>query len=445
MGKARWIFAAGRGRLLALALAVTISGCGLFRPPLPDTIPVHHAAATEGFLHAGAAAVEITPDENLYMAGYDPHKRAIGVHDPLYARAVVLDRGGFRTALVVLDVIGLQGPDVAAIREGLPELPPEHVIVAATHTHGAPDTMGLWGWPPFIGGKDDAYMKKVIAGARAAILNASDALQPAVMASAAVPFDPEGILYNLRRRGFEDHRLTGVHIRAQEGGTIATVVEIGCHPEVLGPENRWITADYAHGVVTELERVLGGTGVYVSGALGGLVTPDVPRSDDWGEGGTFEEAEALGKRIAEIGIGMVRGFDRYEISPRLEVRHVPLYIENENFLYDLMRFTGVLDRTMYRGGYLRTEVNLWRWGALHLATVPGEITPDLGLRIKALSGDEPMLLVGLGNDELGYLLPEWDYDHPMYSYERTLCPNRNAGVRVLERLRDLSLLEELSP
>ena len=56
-------------------------------------------------LWAGAAAIDITPPPGAPMAGYYHARAAEGVHDPLHARALVLDSGGTRAALVVLDLI----------------------------------------------------------------------------------------------------------------------------------------------------------------------------------------------------------------------------------------------------------------------------------------------------------------------------------------------------
>ena len=43
-------------------LTFFVSGCALFRPPVPKSISVYHARATSGALRAGAAAVDITPE-----------------------------------------------------------------------------------------------------------------------------------------------------------------------------------------------------------------------------------------------------------------------------------------------------------------------------------------------------------------------------------------------
>ena len=66
-------------------------------------------------------------------------------------------------------------------------------------------------------------------------------------------------------------------------------------------------------------------------------------------------------------------------------------------------------------GYIITEVNLIRIGGLWLATVPGELLPKLGLQLKAQmkeAGAAVTGVIGLANDEVGYILPLEDFKYP---------------------------------
>lgn len=436
-----------RGALAVLA--VLALGCATFGGPEPEErIPIYTASAAAGPLRAGAAAVDITPTGEVFLAGFRPWRTSRGVHDPLFARALVLERGDLRVAIVALDVIGLQRGDVLRLHDRIRAagFEPRHVIVHATHTHSGPDTLGLWGLPPLISGQQGEVMERVASGVQEALSRAAAKLRPAEIASGGVRLDPAGILKNLRRPGLVDPELVVVHVRERAGGsTVATLVELGCHPEVLGSENRLVTSDFPAWLRTALEERFGGVGLYVSGAIGGLVTPDVEGGFPEGDGGTWAGAEDLGRRLGAIAGSAVDGFQRYEAEPPLAVRHAPLYIRNANFRYHLVRWTRVLRRRMFSGGYVLSEVNLWRVGPLRVATVPGEITPDLGIRIKREVGGDPTLLVGLANDELGYLLPSADFDLPIYDYERTVSPGADAGDRVRRRLQELRFLEELVP
>ena len=427
--------------LYLLAAPLLTCGCSLFRDPVPESIPVHHVAASGGELRAGAALVDITPEGPVWMGGYQILRESEGVHDPLYARAVVLERGEVELALVAVDVVGLQHQDVRRIQHDMVGIDPRHVVIAATHNHNGPDTIGIWGFPPFMSGADRSYLRKVRHGVLEALQRARESLRPAEVGFGSVMAEPEGLLKNYRRPGMVDREIVVLHLREPAGGaTIATLTELGCHPEVLERWNTQITADFPGWTVARIEAELGGVAVHVSGALGGLVAPDVQRSEPPDPAEEWQEAERLGHLVADHAIGVVRSLESYDARPELALWHSPLYLRNHNFNYDLIRWTGILDRKVYGSGYFRTEVSLWQVGRFRLATVPGEITPDVGLRIKANAGGEPTMLVGLANDELGYLLSEAEYALPIFQYERMLCPGPEAADRIARMLEDLALL-----
>lgn len=93
-------------------------------------------------LLAGAAVVDITPPVGGFMDGYgDRTQPSQGVHDPLFARVLVLDYGDDQCAIVGCDLLGVHPQIVAEVRQGVLSLcgiPAEHIVVAAAHNHAAP-------------------------------------------------------------------------------------------------------------------------------------------------------------------------------------------------------------------------------------------------------------------------------------------------------------------
>ena len=104
-------------------------------------------------LRAGAAKTSITPDVHagkIYMAGFGSNRVATGVHDNLYARCLSIGAGGKTLVVCAVDLIGLFHQDVLKVRSKVKAQLPgvTQVIVASTHDHEGPDTMGLWGPGP---------------------------------------------------------------------------------------------------------------------------------------------------------------------------------------------------------------------------------------------------------------------------------------------------------
>src|SRR5205085_2458427 len=92
-------------------------------------------------LKVGSAAVVITPPIGTPLAGYYETRISEGVHDDLYAKALVLECGGARAAMVSCDLITMP-PNVAAEARRLIErdtgLKADQVMISATHAHTGP-------------------------------------------------------------------------------------------------------------------------------------------------------------------------------------------------------------------------------------------------------------------------------------------------------------------
>src|SRR5947209_17732721 len=92
-------------------------------------------------LRAGAAAVDISPPEGTPLAGYYSPRGARAALDPLFSKALVLEQGGTKAALVVCDLISLPRYTVEEARRLIEKqtgIPAAHVMVSATHTHTGP-------------------------------------------------------------------------------------------------------------------------------------------------------------------------------------------------------------------------------------------------------------------------------------------------------------------
>ncbi|MFZ5832736.1 MAG: neutral/alkaline non-lysosomal ceramidase N-terminal domain-containing protein, partial [Planctomycetota bacterium] len=108
-------------------------------------LPVRPACGDEsaGTLKAGMAKVVITPPVGTRLSGYANRTQpSIEVLDDLYAKALVLDNGTQRVALVVCDIIGFRGDMVNEMRGLIHEqtgIEPDHVMITCTHTHTGPN------------------------------------------------------------------------------------------------------------------------------------------------------------------------------------------------------------------------------------------------------------------------------------------------------------------
>jgi hypothetical protein len=402
--------------------AITVMAIGVVALSTADVV------AQNGGLRAGMAAVKITPSvaRTVYIAGYNNNRIAESVHDDLWARALVLDDGRTRMALVGCDLIGLSNSRVRKIRQRVKGVPAENVLIACTHVHSGPDTLGLWGKSTLSSGIDPEYMAQLEGKIAEAVDTAAAKLTPARLSAAKVEV-PDGLVHN-SREPLQDKELTAVRFTSDGGSPIGTLVHYGGHPEVN--KSKALTSDFVHYVREAVEQRFGGVALFANGALGGMVTPQV-------EMHTLEEMERVG---TGVGAAAVRALDTarpVEVkSLALSRREVEIPLENEGF--KLLLAGKVLDGES-PDGKIHTEVWRMALGPITLVSIPGEILPRPALALKSkMPGRFPMV-VALGNDELGYILDPDDFERPLYKYEKSMSVGKEAWPRLhaaaLELLR----------
>lgn len=91
-------------------------------------------------LKAGAATSNITPPLGEFIVGGFKPFPAENVHDELHVRCLVLDNGETKIAFVICDNLGIKQEVYQAARQYIQketDLPPENILMAATHTHSA--------------------------------------------------------------------------------------------------------------------------------------------------------------------------------------------------------------------------------------------------------------------------------------------------------------------
>ena len=389
----------------------------------------------------GYAQDVITPaiDKPVYLAGFGNNRRATSIHDDLYVRALAIQDGDATLVLVALDLIGFFRPDVLQVIETLQVsetfrvLNPQ-VVIASTHTHHGPDTMGLWGPDQKTRGVDEEYLADIKIKIADVIHASLSALEPASVkwTSVHVP----GLVKNARNPEIMDDELTLLQFSTADGRPLTTLFNFPCHPEVLWDMNPNITSDYVHYLRDEVEQQTGAPCIFFSGALGGMMTPDVKDH-------SFEEAETMGRKLAEEGVkalGEVKSSNQLSV---ISVAKKEIKARLTNILYKLAFGRKLLPDTRDKQGCIPTEVNLIRIGGLWLATVPGELLPKLGLQLKAWmkeAGAQVTGVIGLANDELGYILPVEDFKYPWNPfkpgahYEETNSIGKDVASKVMEAL-----------
>ncbi len=396
------------------------------------------AVAAPVIFEVGAAEARINPSGAVYLAGYQHGRKSTGVHDDLYAKAVVVCDKENAIAIVSVDCIGLPYPLVQRIRDLVEtQIPREHfnadrIVISSTHTHAAPDVIGLWGESPAHSGTDSAYIEHLVQTTAAVIVTAWKKRTTATAKYAVTSFG-EGWVENVSEKNELDREVSILQFVNRRGKNIASLINFACHPTILSKENTLVSADFPAGLYKKLQTDVGGVNLYLQGAVGGWIQPEkVPR--------TFEEAEKRGMELGEAVIAALKNaipLEDNSLAFAARLWEVPV----TNPVFKNLAAAHIIRRDIAEG--VLTELAWFSIGEASFVTHPGESSPLYSLESKKLMRNKgPRFVLGLGMDELGYLLKP-DFFEPDTSlhaapYLTGMSPGRNAGSAMMRLIKELA-------
>ncbi len=363
-----------------------------------DATPLGMILETDGVTYAGSAVIDITPlitetwddlDEDnifkgcmddpggsecngepfddangndwfdaIWIGGFSPLRPANEVHDPVYARATVISQDGEYIAFVSLDLVGLGSPRIydAKKRLGAQGFDEDRLIVASSHNHQGPDTMGLWG-NPFnlsdpVSGTHPWYQSLVSYAIEYSVRDAAANMQPVTLSVGTEWMRDRSPYFNgaafggrnptSRMHGMiDDHRdpvvvsdqLLVIQGVATGGDTVFTLTNWSGHPEVRGSDNNAISSDWV-GVTREvLEAYYGGVAMHLPECLGGMMSAlggDLPLVED---DGTHVYQTCSAEAVADAGDAECYG--RAEGDTRIDEDglEVPVWAEHDSWAF----------------------------------------------------------------------------------------------------------------
>lgn len=456
-------------------------------------IDISRESPGEVVVRAGFAAVSITPDiidrwtdtvgnyyynpedgdtyedvngsgsfDAVWMAGFQSSKPAQGVHDDLWARAMVLDDGNTRLAWVVLDAIGFNGDDIISVKKRIPaKFGIDYAIISSTHTHSAPDLIGLWGPSPFVSGVNPAYVTKVKRGILDAIEMATERLKPAYFRFSSDLDGATDMLGDTRDPIIINPIINVMQaLDVENDSTLGTLITWDNHPETIWNNNLQITSDFPHylrdtienGIRQDDELIIegvGGTSIFAIGNIGGLMTthPSVPvesfiTGDVYLEP-TFDKVKAQGENLGILALNALKSDSMSEIQMGgIELRAKTIELPLDNQYFRLGSALGLFERGMSSWMKVRSEIAYWKLGPASFLHHPSELYPEIAYGgIEAPEGrnfnippqevppliefmhGEYRFMPGLSNDMIGYVVPKSQWDtKPPFTYEAESRP-----------------------
>lgn len=433
------------------------------------------------------AAQPARSDGKQCLGTFD-HRWATTV-DPLgiYARAVAIGNGVDTVVFASIDAVGWFaaypsdvcgecGADAVALsvenatKDGPFPVERNNVVIASSHTHAAPDT--LTQTPKW-------YYEQVRDALRNVMVDAAAAMEPVVLETGAAPAKAYNVDRRIFTRAVPDYEVGWLRaFRPADGTTpaktVVTLVNYAAHPTVR-VSNAELHSGFVGPLTRDLEAEVGGTAVWFAGGLG-------DQTVDRGFG-----TEGLGTGLANVvQEDLARGYRLQDNT--IEVIRKPVDIPGENTFMMAARGAGLFVRellppysapggpvTASKGGIPRpscvtvaelmvrssvTGIRIGRPGlpergdpgdSLTIITAPGEIFSSIAVTTKDyLSKTRNVMVFGMSNDMVGYLIPYEQYDETagqgaglannatdLGNYEEALSLGRCAGDVVQNAMLEL--------
>jgi len=391
--------------------------------------------AKAGPLLVGAAKLDITPDEPVYLGGYALRKEpARRFHGKLFVRALVFDDGHRRFAIIMADLIGIDAVDIRRRIAKATGLDPDCILVGDVHNHSAPisrpkpkgapadrPTNEHTRWFKHFPKAATQVVKDALAGLQPAkfgtglgssriAMNRRKMAQDAVSTTtfdeneASQSFGKHKTRKPVMIREFDgvvrlganplgsiDDEVGVLRIDTLDDEPLAVLVNYACHGTSLGGRNATVCGDWIGAAMTMLEDRLGATPIYVQGASGNVNTRFVGGLE--GNVDSIERTEALGQEFARE-VLRVHDLIKTQTTESLTIR-----VAGRNIL--LPRCYRELYQD-FRNTAVEAPSTVVRIGDITWVSFPGEMFHEIGLRVKHASPTATTFLAGYTNGSIGY-------------------------------------------
>jgi len=429
-------------------------------------------------MKVGFSSIIITPDlskreKSLQLAGYAPRELCTGVHDDLFARAIYFegnedDLSG-HILMIVCDIVSVDGTFTTLVKKYISRLipiPPDNIMISATHTHSGPDYWGVFRpgsflryVQGFISPKPETKElfilgKKLLKVAQEAYQNRKKAKIGAIQTE--IP-EKDRVMIN-RNKPFDyesaQYPLTVIKVISNEpneqGNLIGLMLNYAIHGTTLPRENTLITSDYIGYLIRALEnhyKESNAQFLYFNGPCGEInhLTKELRKimdikgpsklksKDVYHQRGTWGDAKRIGSMLAKYVLKVVDNIECKEYKDYIVIQKLIkfpikdydygsdfgsalrrlLYRIKKNFIPKLAKRHILKKNIFFKTekvdllNYIHTFFQVIKIGDIIIGTAPGEYYLKLGKEVmNYISSIDPSkipFIIELANDSIGYL------------------------------------------
>jgi len=382
-------------------------------------------AQEAGPLKVGLATVDITPEGPVYMAGFAARKEpSEGVYAPIFASCALLDNSVTRVAIVAIDVCKIGIPQMELIRAAAEAVgvPPQHVMINASHTHCG---------PTIIGDNNPDYLPVFEQKVCGLLQSAADDLQEAsldytvgssTMAVNRRQLDDEGQYIGMRPepRKEIDPDVPVLRVLTPEGEVRAAIFGYACHPTTMGGQEigpdypgaarEWVAAAYPDSLPIFLQ------------GCGGDIKPRYSAPNGRFGYVLIEPKETVREVGHELGRAVVTA---------LAVPAKPVPADGGAVaLGGITRLVAVPDKEQPEEKSHEIYNGAWRIGDVYFFGSQCELCSQIGMRIKRELSDLQVWTCGYTHWGGGYIVDAAQFPEGGYEVNSSVCAPETEDILV---------------
>jgi neutral ceramidase len=406
-----------------------------------------HPAATRQ-ISASTAKVNITPTVPIPMSGYRSRTKPFeGIHDSIFARAIVFSDGENKAAIVSAEIIGLSNAfcdETSALIEKATGIPQECILLTSVHNHSGPVTRVYTAdVSPDVKNYSAELQQKILT----LVTEADSRLQPVSLGAGKGE-----CRMNINRRADDghghvqlgrnpygpcDHQVGVVRIDDRQGNILSLLVNWPCHGVVMGPRNYLISGDWPGATSRFIEDSIGRAVIApmligASGDINPLYGPHIDFVD------VNSYAYALDAIGYDLGKEAIRASEELMTWNAGNIRgmqksiYLPGKAEEPNRLHH---------QAYDPGNEVEVRLSVLKIGQILFAGVNGEVFNQIGVKFRNLSPYTHTIFLTHCNGSCGYLVS--DEAIPEGGYEvRSTSVRSGAESGIIEGL--LQMVDELT-
>lgn len=396
-------------------------------------------------MKAQITKVEITPNEPCYLCGHAIRlDLSQGVMDPLYVSALIIQDEDKKNIFLSYDLILIDEELSMKIKAVVAKevlCNEDNVIVSFIHTHAAPETGEKSVFNDPEKGARLGYRDFLVESARKAVSVANQNLEVVEIFYASTLID--GFYSNRNDKNRPCDKSANIFkLLRKDQSVLGVMVNMSCHPTVLGPQNYLISADLFGAIRLALSDIYHCDVLMMQGAAGDMGNRQYRQGNDQKE--LFRMRDGIVPQLIDSNISYNKietnriewfkydyqkqyKIDLDELKLRLKKNEEELSVESdENQIKLLSSGITMLKQVIQEGSNITLSLkgNIIRIDKIIIVCVPCELFNQLGVKIKDCFLDYHVIIWGYCDYSVGYLVEADEYGK---SYE-SIATNIKKGI-----------------